>query len=116
MASEDVQPLGAGAWESGCEQTRKDSQGRLHPSPQLGRAHRAGQNHADQKEVEALETACCTAHPCGSQGRILTLLHCPDSIQHHDPPDLLTNSCRRVYQPLVPLPNQSSPQAVLHLV
>jgi hypothetical protein len=44
-----------------------------------------------------------------------TLLHCPDSSQHHNPPDYLTDKRRRVNQPQVPLLKQSSPQPVLHL-
>jgi hypothetical protein len=42
----EAQPLGTGAREPGCKQTRKDDQGRLHPSPLLGLANHAGQNHA----------------------------------------------------------------------
>jgi hypothetical protein len=48
-----------------------------------------------------------------------TLLHCPDSSQHHnrcgDPPDYLTDRRRWVNQPQVPLLKQSSPQPALHL-
>jgi hypothetical protein len=42
-----------------------------------------------------------------------TLLHCPDSSQHHNPPDYLTNKSRWVNQPQVPLLKQSSPQPTL---
>jgi hypothetical protein len=45
-----------------------------------------------------------------------TLLHGPDSSQHHYPPDHCTNTRRRVCQPQVPLLNQCAPQAALHLV
>jgi hypothetical protein len=33
MLMGEAQPLGTGESEPGCEQTRKDDQGRLHPSP-----------------------------------------------------------------------------------
>jgi hypothetical protein len=39
-----------------------------------------------------------------------TLLHCPDSSQHHNPPDHLTNRRRQVYQPQVPMLKQTSPK------
>jgi hypothetical protein len=44
-----------------------------------------------------------------------TLLHCPDSSQHHNPTDYLTDRRRWVNQPQVPLLKQSSPQPALHL-
>jgi hypothetical protein len=44
-----------------------------------------------------------------------TLLHCPDSSQHHNPPDHFTDRRRRVNKPQVPLLKQSSPQPALHL-
>jgi hypothetical protein len=36
--------------------------------------------------------------------------HCSDSSQHNYPPNHLTSNRRQVYQPQVPLPNQSSPK------
>jgi hypothetical protein len=42
-------------------------------------------------------------------------LHGPDSHQHHNPPDHITDRRRRVNQPQVPLLKQSSPQPALHL-
>jgi hypothetical protein len=48
MLMGEAQPLGPGTREPGCEQTRQDDQGRLHPSPLLGIAEHAGQNHARQ--------------------------------------------------------------------
>jgi hypothetical protein len=48
MLMGEMQPLGTGAREHGCEHTRKDDQGQLHPSPLLGLAHHAWQNHARQ--------------------------------------------------------------------
>jgi hypothetical protein len=44
----ETQLLCTGARESGCKQTRKDDEGQLHPSPLLGLADRAWQNHARQ--------------------------------------------------------------------
>jgi hypothetical protein len=44
-----------------------------------------------------------------------TLLHCPDSSQHHNLPDYLTDRRRWVNQQQVPLLKQSSPQPALHL-
>jgi hypothetical protein len=44
-----------------------------------------------------------------------TLLHGPDSRQHHNPPDHLTDRRRRVNQPQVPLLKQISPQPALRL-
>jgi hypothetical protein len=44
-----------------------------------------------------------------------TLLHCPDSSQHHKPPDKLTDRRRRGNQPQVPLLKQSPHQPALHL-
>jgi hypothetical protein len=44
-----------------------------------------------------------------------TLLHGPDSRQHHNPPDHIIDRRRRVNQPQVPLLKQSSPQPELHL-
>jgi hypothetical protein len=73
---------------------------------------------ADQTEVEALEMACCTADPClgGVRPQALpTLLHSPDSRQHHNPPDHMTDRRRWVNQPQVPLLKQSTPQPALHL-
>jgi hypothetical protein len=45
-----------------------------------------------------------------------TLLHCPDSSQHRNPPDYLTDRRRWVNQPQVPLLKISSPQPALHLI
>jgi hypothetical protein len=44
-----------------------------------------------------------------------TLLYCPDSSQHDNPPDYLTDRRRWVNQPQVTLLQQSSPQPSLHL-
>jgi hypothetical protein len=44
-----------------------------------------------------------------------TLLHGPDSSQHHNPPDFFTARRSWVNQPLVPLLKQSSHQPALHL-
>jgi hypothetical protein len=44
-----------------------------------------------------------------------TLLHCPDSRQHHNPPDYLRDRRRWVNQPQVLLLKQGSPQPALHL-
>jgi hypothetical protein len=44
----EAQPLGTGAREPGCEQTRKDDEGQIHPSSLLGLADRAWPNHARQ--------------------------------------------------------------------
>jgi hypothetical protein len=44
-----------------------------------------------------------------------TLLHGPDSRQHHNPPDHMTDRRTWVDQPQVPLLKQSSPQPALHL-
>jgi hypothetical protein len=44
-----------------------------------------------------------------------TLLHCPESSQHYNPQDYLTDRTRWVDQPQVPLLKQSSPQPALHL-
>jgi hypothetical protein len=42
----EARPYGEGAREPGCDQTRKDDQGRLHPSPEPGQADHVAQNHA----------------------------------------------------------------------
>jgi hypothetical protein len=51
----EAEPLGTDAKEPGCEQTRKDDQGRLHPSSQplagTGRSCRAKSCKAHQKVV-----------------------------------------------------------------
>jgi hypothetical protein len=44
----EAQPLGTGAREPGCEQTRKVDQGGLHPSPSQGLDDHAGQSLARQ--------------------------------------------------------------------
>jgi hypothetical protein len=48
MTMEEALPLGTGARETGCKQTKKDDRGRFHLSPQLGLADHAGQKHARQ--------------------------------------------------------------------
>jgi hypothetical protein len=48
MAMEEALTLGTGTREPGREQTRKNDQRRLHPSPYLGLADHAGQNQAWQ--------------------------------------------------------------------
>jgi hypothetical protein len=44
-----------------------------------------------------------------------TLIHGPDSRQHHNSPDHLTDRRRWVNQPQVPLLQQRSPQPAVHL-
>jgi hypothetical protein len=48
MLMGETQPQGTGARETRCDQSRKDDQGQLHPSPSLGLANHAWQNHARQ--------------------------------------------------------------------
>jgi hypothetical protein len=112
----EAQPLGTGAWDA----KRQERMIRADFIPALAwisQSCRAKSCKVDQKEVEALETACCTADPCRMNQRpqaFPTLLHCPDSSQHHNPPDDLTERRRRVKQPQVPLLKQKPPQPALH--
>jgi hypothetical protein len=111
----ETQPLCTGAREPGCEQTRNDDERQLHPSPLLGLADRAWQNHA-RHEGGSFGNGLLHSRPLPRRRMnqrpqaCPTLLHGPDSCQHHNLPDHMTGRRRWVNQPQVPLQKQSSPQ------
>jgi hypothetical protein len=121
----EAQSLGTGAREPGCEQTRMDDQGRLHDFiPALswdwpimpgkitqGRPEGGGSFGNGLLHSRPLPRRRMSQRP----HTFPTLLHGPDSRQHHNPPDHITGRKTWVNQPQVPLLKQSSPQPALHL-
>jgi hypothetical protein len=120
MLMGETQPLCTGAREPKCEQTRKDDQGQLHPSPLLGLADHAWKFMQGRLEGGGsfgnglLHSRPLPRRRMNQRPQAFpTLHHGPDSRQHHSPSDHMTDRRRWVNQPQVPL--LSSPQPALHL-
>jgi hypothetical protein len=96
-----------GSRKPGYEQPRKGDQGRLHPSPKQEQADHS--RYIMQGRPEGRGNGLMHMRPLPRRRMnprpqaFPTLIHCPDSSQHHDMPDHLTDRRRRVYQPQVPL-------------
>jgi hypothetical protein len=106
MAMVKALPLSTGAREHGCDQQRKDDRADFIPALSWNWPIMPGKVMQGRPEGSGSGLLRMNPRPHA----LPTLLHCPDSSQHHNPPDHLTNRRRQVYQPQVPMLKQTSPK------